>query len=360
MSSELEKGAELNSAPFSVQLSVVIPTLNEAATLPHLLADLAAQEGVDLEVLISDGGSTDGNAKLVDAELARLGLSGTVLEGVSGRGRQLNRGAAAARGEWLLFLHADSRLPDPSALSASLASLLKAGPRVAGHFALRFAPPAGGAKLCYRYCELKARLDLPGTIHGDQGFLLRTDFFKELGGFREDLPVLEDTLLAEQIRARGVWQLLPADIITSPRRFEIEGFRQRQTLNALLMNFAMIGWFEPLCRAPEVYRSQDRVRPLRPAVFYRLVDRLLGELPWSNRLRIWYRTGEFVRGNAWQLALWRALRRNRLLHATAATGAVASFRRWYEPLTAHPPGCLLAALLTWLWFRSRKRRDDVV
>lgn len=353
----IEKGTDFKSVPF---LSVVIPTFNEAAALPPLLSDLATQVGVALEMLVSDGGSVDGTPALAAAELARHGLSGAVLEGPAGRGCQLNRGAAAAQGEWLLFLHADSRLGDPAALSAALALLQKAGPRVAGHFALRFALPAGEEELPYRYCELKARLGLPGTIHGDQGFLLRADFFKELGGFREELPVLEDTLLAERIRTLGEWQLLPAEIVTSPRRFLVEGFRQRQTLNALLMNFAITGWFEPLCRAPEVYRSQDQARTLQLAPYFRLVDSLLQPLPWRSRLRLWYRTGEFVRSNAWQLALWRALRRDRSLRETAAAATVAGFRRWYEPLTAHPPGRLLAALLTWLWFRGRKRGADVV
>jgi len=342
-------------------LSVVIPTLNEAAVFPHLLVDLAGQVGVTLEVLVSDGGSVDGTPALAMAELERLGLRGTALAGAPGRGRQLNRGAAAAQGEWLLFLHADSRLPAPTALTTALASLKEVGhPRTAGHFALRFSLSSREPELPYRYCELKARLGLPGTIHGDQGFLLRADFFHDLGGFREDLPVLEDTLLAEQIRRQGKWLLLPAEIVTSPRRFQAEGFRQRQTLNALLMDFAMIGWFEPICQAPEIYRIQDKARSLQLVPYFRLVDHLLYQLPWRSRLRLWYRTGEFVRSNAWQLALWLALRRNRLLQENQAVGVVAGFCRWYTALTAHPPGRLLTAMLTWCWFCTRSRRDVVI
>jgi len=351
----------LDSVPFSVPVSVIIPTLNEATNLPLLLGDLAAQLNVAFEVLVSDGGSADGTPLLAAAEMARLGVQGEVLAGSPGRGRQLNLGAARAHGRWLLFLHADSRIAAPETLRNALKLLDATGSRqVAGHFALRFALPEGEVSLPYRYCEVKARLGLPGTIHGDQGFLLPAVFFKELGGFREDLPVLEDTLFAEQIRRRGEWHLLPGEIVTSPRRFLSEGFRQRQTLNALLMNFAMTGWFEPLLRAPEVYLSQDRTRPLQLAPFYRLLDRLLGELPLGSRLRIWYRTGEFVRSNAWQLFLWRLVRRQGFDAELSAGSAVSNFRRRFELLTAHPIGRLLAALLTWAWFRTRSRRDNVL
>lgn len=343
------------------QLTVVVPTLNEAVALPLLLEDLAAQTGVVLEVLVSDGGSTDGTPQLATTEMARLGVQGAVLTGAPGRGRQLNLGASRARGSWLLFVHADSRMPAPETLRSALSRLAGAGSRqVAGHFALRFALPEDVDPLPYRYCEIKARLGLPGTIHGDQGFLLSTFFFRELGGFREDLPVLEDTLLAEQIRSRGEWHLLPGEVVTSPRRFLVEGFRQRQTLNALLMNFALTGWFEPLQRAPEVYLAHDRSRPLQLAPFYRLLDRLLNQLPLKSRLRLWYRTGEFVRSNAWQLQLWRMMRRGRLDAEPSPAVAVNNFRRRFDLLTAHPPGRLLAALLTWTWFRTRSRRDSVL
>ena len=342
------------------ELSVVIPTLNEAAALPRLIADLAAQSGTDFEVLVSDGGSTDGTGELAPVILARHRLAGEVLSGPAGRGQQLNRGAARARSEWLLFLHADSRLPDPGTLAAALAVLRREGdPRLAGRFALRFDLPDQERTFGYYLAEVKARLDLPGTVHGDQGFLLRKASFRELGGFREDLPVLEDTLLAERLRSRGRWLLLPGIIVTAPRRFQAEGFRQRQTLNALLMNFAITGWDEPLRRSVDAYRSQDRARPLDLALFYREIDRLLDELPWSERLRIWYRTGGFVRANVWQLALRHRVRRAfsaGLPPEAVPLEPVLRFRRGCDAFTDYPPGRLLAALLTWLWFRTRQRQ----
>jgi rSAM/selenodomain-associated transferase 2 len=341
------------------ELSVIIPTLNEAGTLPALLGDLSAQQGITLEVLISDGGSTDGTPQIAADLLARHNLNGAVSISPAGRGRQLNRGAAQAKGEWLLFLHADSRLPELTALANSLTMLRRDGhPRLAGHFLLHYDLADEERHFGYYLSEVKARLGLPGTIHGDQGFWLARAFFADLGGFREDLPVLEDTLLAEAIRRCGQWRLLPAKLITSPRRFLVEGYRQRQTLNALLMNFALTGWDEPLRRFPAAYACQDRARPLQLAPFYRLVDELLRELSWPARLRVWYRTGQFVRSNAWQLVLRRTASTAFIAGNAAETvphHPVSRFRAWFEPLSDHPLGHLGAALLTWLWFRTRSR-----
>jgi rSAM/selenodomain-associated transferase 2 len=352
----------VRSEEFRPELSVIIPTLNESETLPLLLGDLAAQQGVDCEVLVSDGGSTDSTPELAAALLRRYHLAGRVLGGPAGRGRQLNAGAAQARGEWLLFLHADSRLPEASALATALDALCKdASSTLAGHFALHFDLPATADRFAYYLLEAKAATGLPGTLHGDQGFLLRQRFFRQLGGFREDLPVLEDTLLAEKIRKYVGWRRLPASIITSPRRFQAEGYRQRQTLNALLVNFAMIGWDEPLRQAPSAYRSQDQTQPLTLAPFLRLVDDLLGRLPLAAQMQIWYRTGAFVRANAWQLVLQRQARRAWQAGVPPGELPLAPLLRWrhrFDRATDHPPGRLAAALLTWLWFRTRSRTLD--
>lgn len=261
----------------------------------------------------------------------------------------------------MLFLHADSCIPSPTALADGLACLRrKLSPRLAGRFALRFDLPEEDRDFGYYLCEVKARLGLPGTIYGDQGFLLPRTFFTELGGFREDLPVMEDTLLAESIRSQGTWHLLPATIVTSPRRFQAEGFAVRQRINALLMNFAMIGWNEPLRRIPDLYPPQGRARSLEMAPFLRLIDDDLQASPLRQRARIWYRTGSYVRGNAWQLLLRRQARRAfaaGLPPAVVPLESVLRFRQRFDACTDHPAGHLTAALLTWAWFRTRSRKS---
>ena len=346
------------------ELSIIIPVLNEAATLPALFAVLAAQQEICFEVIVSDGGSSDGTSALV-AELARQSpFACRVLSGAPGRARQLNAGAAAARGRNLLFLHADCRLPEPRAFCRALQALEGASARrgdacVAGHFALRFARQRNDPSFGYAFYETKARLHRPGCTHGDQGFLLPRSFFTLVGPFDESLPLLEDTRLAESVRRQGEWILLPAEIFTSARRFEVEGLRERQTLNALIMNFAAIDQQRFLAVIPALYRRQDRCAPLSLAPFFARISQLLRRMPRRERLRLWYRTGGYVRNNAWQLALALDARRNMRRGFSAGTGPLPLLKcydRCLDRLTDHPPGRLIAAFLTALWFARACRR----
>ena len=91
------------------ELSIIVPTLNEAETLPLLLSDLAGQKNVKTEIIVSDGGSVDSTIEGAKRFFLEKGLAGTCLVGPRARGRQLNAGAEIARSDWLLFLHADSR-----------------------------------------------------------------------------------------------------------------------------------------------------------------------------------------------------------------------------------------------------------
>ena len=280
------------------ELSIIVPTLNEANTLPLLCADLAGQEGVDAEIIVADGGSTDATVEVAN-RLFSKSLSATCLVGPAGRGRQLNAGAAVARGDWLLFLHADCRLPDRNQLCRALQFMRDHQERTghetaAGRFALRFEGDQTGDSFGLFYYETKARMGRAGCIHGDQGMLLCKSFFARVGPFREDLPVMEDTTLAEQVRRHGEWLLLPGEIVTSARRFETEGWRARQTLNALMMNFLAIGWMDFFTRAPAVYAQQDRTVPLKLAPFYQLIDELLSGMPPRQRHALWMATGAYV------------------------------------------------------------------
>jgi len=350
-------------------LSVIIPSLNEEDCLPLLLQDLLRQRRIAFEILISDGESRDLTCSRASELLGASGIPHRIVSGPPGRGRQLNRAVRRARGAWLLFLHADSRLPADDALEQALNLLGEtwsddAPCRVAGRFRLRFdssgSEPADGLF----FCEAKARLGEAGCIHGDQGFLLCRRFYDEVGPFREDLPVMEDTWMAEAIREKGQWLLLPGEIRTSARRFAAEGFERRQVLNALLMNFLFIGWNDFLRQAPDIYRRQDRSGRLQLLPFWQEIRQRLGRMPLRKRWGLWYATGRFVRSQAWQLRYWREARRClRQGRSVAAmdSGVVRRFRAWFEPLTGHPPGNALAGLLTWIWFQVvylRLRRQE--
>ena len=173
------------------EISILVPVLNERLQLPELFADLARQAEITCELLICDGGSTDGSLEWLQQQ-ATAPLSFRLLQTQPGRARQLNLAAEQATGEWLLFLHVDSRFSDPLALRKGLNSLQQtANKKLAGHFALKFRRSDSEPSVGYYYYEWKARLGRPETIHGDQGFLLHHEFFQQLGRFQESLPVME-------------------------------------------------------------------------------------------------------------------------------------------------------------------------
>lgn len=346
------------------ELSVIIPVLNEAVALPYLFRTLALQEEIDMEVIVCDGGSTDGTVELTQSLSADVPFPVRVVTSLPGRGLQLNIGARTAAGATLLFLHADSRFPDRLAFRKGLNHLTatiaeKGHDRVAGHFALRFDRKEPSPSWGYYHFECKARLDRPECTHGDQGFLFRRGFFDAVGPFGESLPMLAETRFAEAVRAVGLWLLLPADIHTSARRFETEGLRERQTLNAIITNFAAVGWETFFRETPRLYGSQDAAGRLDLPSALRAIDRRMTSLPWSERMRLWHATGRYVRDNAWQLALARDTRRNFLRGLSVGEGelpALAFYDRYLDRFTDHPPGRLAAALLTWLWLRLNCRQ----
>lgn len=279
-------------------LSIVIPTLNEAETLPLLAADLRSQQGITLEVLVGDGGSLDATRSVVDAAGWRF------VAAPRGRGAQMNAAARLARGDLLLFLHADSRLPDPLLLSQAVAELIEHerlhGP-TAGHFRLRFRRNTNNNRLGYRYIEAKTALNRANTTNGDQGFLLTRELFDRLGGFDQRLPFLEDQRLAERIRAQARWITLPGHLETSARRFETEGFHRRYLLMGIIMGMHAIGMETFFARAPGVYRAQAETGRLRLSPFFALIRSMICH-DWglAGTVRVFHNLGRYLRENAWQ------------------------------------------------------------
>lgn len=337
------------------EISVIIPILQEAAVLPSLLDRLAQQRDVALEIILSDGGSQDGSAAIAERTASTIAAPVTFVTGKPGRGAQLNRGAARSRGEFLLFVHADSFFPDASALRNAI-DFLKAeatGRAAAGKFRLGFERSGGAHPFGYYYHECKARLLRRECTHGDQGLLMPRRTFAAFGPYDDALPMLAETRMADRLLNDDRLCLLPADIRTSARRFETEGLRERQTLNAIIMNFAALGWQPFFAAFPEIYPRQEQAGALPLRQVLQQVARLLRTVPLRERISLWRHTGEYVRSNAWQIPFacdcFRNFRsgvapgvgENRLLH-------LHDFR--VGGLTENAVATLLAALLVRSWF----------
>lgn len=222
-------------------VGVVIPTLNEARRLPHLLDDLALV-AVPLEVVVADGGSTDGTPAV-----ARAAGTRTVAMR-RGRASQLNAGAEALTTDWLLFLHADVRLP--ARARHQLVTTVRDPTAVAAVW--RLAVDARG--WWFRVIELGAWLRdrLGGLPYGDQGLLIRRALFEALGGY-PDLPLMEDVELVRRVRKRAALRRLPAPVLTSARRYRREGAFRGWVRNAVLVTLYLAGvsphrlvrWYRP-------------------------------------------------------------------------------------------------------------------
>lgn len=200
-----------------MRLSIVIPTLNEAAGIQqNVLHALALRP---IEVVVSDGQSTDGTG-----ELARS-AGATVVTSEHGRGRQLNAGARAATGDVLLFLHADCWLE--SQATEQIEAALRDETVMGGAFRQRIEDE----RSVFRWLESgnAARVRWRRMPYGDQGIFVRRSAFETIGGFAE-VRLMEDVLLMREFRRRG-WriELLPGPIHVNPRRWLKHGVL-RQTL----------------------------------------------------------------------------------------------------------------------------------
>ncbi|RJP75059.1 MAG: DUF2064 domain-containing protein [Candidatus Abyssobacteria bacterium SURF_17] len=206
----------------SMRISVIIPALNEAATIAATLRSVQGASGV--EVVVADGGSSDETVEIArrfDVKLCSC---------QAGKAQQMNAGAAEATGDVLLFLHADTRLPDEFAQSVREAL---SRPGIAGGaFELRIDSPRRGLRLIERVVNWRSKaLQMP---YGDQALFLSAALFRAMGGFPE-IPIMEDFEFMRRLRKHGEIVIIPAPVCTSARRWLALG-----PLRTTLMNQVVI------------------------------------------------------------------------------------------------------------------------
>jgi uncharacterized protein len=224
------------------KVSIVIPALNEAATIATVLANLSALTNV--EVILVDGGSIDHTVKIAQA----LGVR--VLSAPKGRAHQMNVGAKAATGEILLFLHADTVLPSgfETMVRSTLQPFLGDGGTgglgtskivpIAGAFTLKI----DGSTPSLRWIErlVAWRSKWQQMPYGDQAIFLTAETFRSVGGFVE-MPIMEDFDLIKRLQRRGRIEILSAPVITSARRWIQRGVWQTTLINQAIVIGYSIG-----------------------------------------------------------------------------------------------------------------------
>ncbi len=203
-------------------ISVIIPALNEAEHIKKTL--FSVQTDPEVEIVVVDGGSRDDTANLAAAE------SVTVLTAPAGRAWQMNLGAAAASGEILFFLHADTQAPPDYAHLIRRA--LQSPGVCAGAFSLDIVGNLPGLSAITRIANLRSRwLQLP---YGDQGLFVPANLFFHLGGFPEQ-AIMEDFAFVRKVQPHGRIITLPQTVLTSGRRWQHQGLWRTTYINQVMI-----------------------------------------------------------------------------------------------------------------------------
>jgi rSAM/selenodomain-associated transferase 2 len=230
-------------------ISLIIPTYNEEGFIgPTIDAALcAAKKDLLAEVIVMDGGSTDGTMKEAEAAGARV-----VVSPCKGRAAQMNAGANEAHGELLYFLHADSIPPE-----GYTQRIVDAAERnIAGCFRLKF----DHAHWFLRANCWFTRFDVQAFRYGDQSLFVRRDAFHEVGGFKEELVIFEDNEIIGRLKKLGSFKVLPFCVQTSARKYVENGIYKMQGIFYLMYFMYALGY--PQDRMVQTYRAlirQDKI-----------------------------------------------------------------------------------------------------
>jgi len=205
---------------------VIIPALNEEDNIASSVRSAAGAH----EVIVADGGSVDATARIA------LSLGARVIEAEKGRGAQMDAGAGAAKGDVLLFLHADTILPPLWA--ALVEEALSDDDAVAGAFRLAI----GSRRPWFRFIEVAVsfRCRVLGLVYGDQAVFAAREAFFRAGGFKS-LPLMEDVDCVKRLRRLGRVKLLESAVTTSARRWETRGLLAASIVNLTMLFFYFAG-----------------------------------------------------------------------------------------------------------------------
>jgi rSAM/selenodomain-associated transferase 2 len=225
------------------QFSIIIPVLNEASVIRQTLHPLQPSRQRGVEIIVVDGGSSDGTQKL-----AKL-LADHVLSASKGRAQQMNRGAQCATGEYLLFLHADTRLP---ARWLSILTGVYERSAVWGRFDVRLS----GRHWLLRVIEtmMNWRSRVTGIATGDQAIFVRRVLFERIGGF-PGIALMEDIVLSRRLKNCAAPLCLRDKVVTSSRRWEDNGILK----TVLLMWWLRLQFYfgADTARLASVYSDSD-------------------------------------------------------------------------------------------------------
>lgn len=215
------------------KLSVIIPVLNDSAGLRACLTQLTAEHvtGPEIEIILCDGGSHDDTLEVAQ------NFPLTIVHSPPGRARQMNAGARVARGQTLLFLHADTLLPDDGC--RAVIDRIESGFSM-GCFDRKFSGDHPLLKITSAWAGWRVRKTF--WAYGDQAIFIRRDIFQALGGYQR-LPRFEDLDLAIRAKAHGRWTVIDSPVISDARRF------RHGTLRRVLGDFLLtIAWLSGIIK----------------------------------------------------------------------------------------------------------------